>query len=44
MLDMMTLPKWVDDLIFDTLGVKYKPPFSDMTNIFTNEKLSYTTY
>lgn len=39
----MTLPKWIDDLIFDTLGAKYKPSFSDMTNIYDSreETLNY---
>lgn len=43
MLDTMTLPKWIDDLIFDTLGAKYKPSFSDMTNIYDSreETLNY---
>ena len=29
----MILPKWLDSLIFDGLGAKYRPRYSDMTNI-----------
>lgn len=29
----MTLPQWIDDLIFNELGAKYCPSYSNMTNI-----------
>ena len=29
----ITLPQWLDTLIFDELGAKYSPSYSDMTNI-----------
>lgn len=36
--DVVTLPKWLDDLIFNELGAIYRPMNSDMTNIDDNKE------
>lgn len=34
----MRLPQWLDDYIFNELGAKYQPSYSDMTNIHDDKE------
>lgn len=38
----MELPKWIDDYIFNELGAKYQPSYSNMTNIHDDKEKTLT--
>lgn len=37
----ITLPQWLDTLIFDELKAQYRPQYSDMTNIDDDKKKTW---